>query len=167
MHSMRSRLVAVGLLAAAVFAFVLWRRGHEAPGPLDDPSLVDGRVWIEKRPDKLTDYVHSAFFLSRANFALFQRGSAYEMRLEVAELTRDKERLRLFFPQTSRDARVGYRVRPCSDLPPFDLCLELNENPWGGPKKYYGFTNPDDERATLGATARELRAAAEAQASHR
>jgi hypothetical protein len=25
---------------------------------VDDPSLVDERVWIEKRPEKLTDYVH-------------------------------------------------------------------------------------------------------------
>jgi hypothetical protein len=165
MHSLRSRLLALGLLAAAASAFVVWRRGHDTPAAaLDDPSLVDGRVWVEKRPDKHTDYVHSAFFVSRVNLAVFERASSYDVRFELAELTRDKERLRVFFPQTSRDAKVTYRVRSCTDVPPFDLCLDLGDNPWGGPRRYYGFTNPDDERASLGDLAGELRAAVEARA---
>ncbi len=31
----------------------------------------------------------------------------------------------------------------CDDLPPFDLCLTMSKNPWGGPKKYYSTNDPD------------------------
>jgi hypothetical protein len=164
MHALRSRLAALAILAAVVAALVVWRRGHDGPSPLDSPlaapSLIDGRVWVEKRPEKHTDYVHSAFFLSRANLALFDRASSYEVRFEIAELTRDGEKVRIFFPQTSRDTRATFRVTSCNSLPPFDLCLDLSDNPWGGPKRYYGFTNPEDERASLGALAAEIRAGA-------
>jgi hypothetical protein len=158
MRRVPPRVVALGVLAAAVALLVLWRRSPD-PAPADDPSLVDGRAWVEKRPEKLTEYVHSAFFLSRqANIGFFQRGSSYDMRLEIADVSRKDGALRVHFPQSGRDATVTYRVRSCKDLPPFDLCLELGENPWDGPRRYFGFSRPEDERANLGDLAGRLRA---------
>jgi hypothetical protein len=155
----RGRVLALGLLAAGVALWVLCRRGSQDVA-LDDPSLIDGRVWIEKRPEKLTDYVHAAFFLSRANLGVFQRGSSYDVRFEIADVSRKEARLRVYFPQTGRDATTTYRVRSCRDLPPFDLCLDISENPWTGPRRYFGFSQPDEERASLGDLGREVRARA-------
>ncbi len=32
----------------------------------------------------------------------------------------------------------------CTDLHPFDLCLDMKENPWGGPTRYYGMRDESD-----------------------
>jgi hypothetical protein len=151
-----SRILALGALAACAALFVLWSRGRRAEA-VTDPSLVDGRVWIEKRPEKLTEYVHGAFFVSRANFGFFERGSSYEARFEMAEVSRKDSRLRVYFPQTGRDRTVTFGVQSCNDLPPFDLCLDFSENPWGGPKRYFGFSRPEDESANLGDHAARMR----------
>jgi hypothetical protein len=156
MQHLRSKAVVLGLLVAGAGALLYWR----GPGKVevaDGPGDVDGRVWVEKRPDKHTDYVHVAFFFSRANFGLFQRASSYDMRLELADVSRKDDKLRVFFPQSGKDATVTIKVRSCNDLPPFDLCLDMSDNPWGGPKRYYGFTNPEDEAAQLGDLAKDTR----------
>jgi hypothetical protein len=123
-----------------------------------DDALLDGRFWVEGRPDKLTDYVHGAFFVSRANFGVFERASAYDVRFEFFDLTRSGRDLKIFFPQTKKDTKASFAVKRCTDRPPFDLCLELDANPWGGPKRYYGFDKPEDERAALGDRAARARA---------
>jgi hypothetical protein len=125
-----------------------------------DESLVDGRAWVEGRPDRMTDYVHAVFFVSRANIGIFERASAYDLRFEIFDLSRQKGSLKIHFPQSKKDANVGFGVKECNDKPPFDLCLDLNDNPWGGPKRYYGFQNPEDEKANLGDFAARLREAA-------
>jgi hypothetical protein len=168
MQHIRSKAVVLGLLVAGAGALLYWRLPGKA-GVADGSGDVDGRVWVEKRPDKHTDYVHVALFFSRANFGLFERASSYDMRLELADVTRKDDKLRVFFPQTGKDTTVTIRVKSCNDLPPFDLCLDLSDNPWGGPKRYYGFTNPEDEAAQLGDFAKEARlvAAAEQQGEKR
>jgi hypothetical protein len=127
-----------------------------------DESLLDGRVWVEGRPDRLTDYVHAAFFVTRANIGVFQRSSAYDMRLEFFDVSRQKGVLKFHFPQTKKDASVTFAVKECSEKPPFDLCLDLNDNPWGGPKRYFGFQKPEDEKAQLAGIAARMREAATA-----
>jgi hypothetical protein len=155
----RSRLLVLAVLLACTGLFVLWRRAGTSRGAtLEDPSLIDGRVWIEKRPDKLTEYVHAAFFVTRANIGFFERASSYDFRVEMADITRRDARLRVHFPQSGRDANLTYEVRACKDLPPFDLCLTVSENPWAGPRRYFGFSRPEDEAASLGDTATRLRA---------
>jgi hypothetical protein len=161
MHHGRSRALVLVVLLACTGLFVLWCRGGGRAVVLEDPSLIDGRVWIEKRPDKLTEYVHSAFFLSRVNIGFFERASSYDLRLEVADITRQDTRLRVHFPQSGRDANITYELRACNDLPPFDLCLTVSENPWGGPKRYFGFSRPEDEAAQLGEYTARLHALGE------
>ncbi len=56
----------------------------------------DGRFWAEGRPEKLTDYVHGAFFISRANFGAFERSSTYDVRFEMFELSRTGTNLKIF-----------------------------------------------------------------------
>ena len=162
MSTPRTKLVVVALAALATLGALRLAR-HRTGGASNEPraadeSQLDGRVWVEGRPDRVTDYVHSAFFFSRANFGVFERASAYDMRLEFCDLTKKDGKLKLFFPQTKKSAETSFTVKECSEKAPFDLCLDLGENPWGGPKRYYGFTREEDERAALGDTAVRLRA---------
>jgi hypothetical protein len=158
----RSRAFGLAVLGGAVLAFCLVRRAATSDfpgaGTSAEPGLVDGRVWVDARPLKLTDYVNAALFVSDANFGLFQRASSYDIRLELFDMTRDEGTIRLTFPQSSRSASFRYTVRECRDRKPFDLCLDISSNPWGGPLHYYGFSRPDDERQALGALAGTLRA---------
>jgi hypothetical protein len=146
----RQKLLALSIFAAAV-ASLCWARRASAPSEASaDPGLVDGRLWVESRPEKLTDYVQAAVFVTPANFGVFQRASSYDMHLEFFDMTRDAKSIRLTFPQTNRSATLRFAVRECRDKRPFDLCLDLSNNPWGGPLRYYGFSQPDEERRVLG-----------------
>jgi hypothetical protein len=147
----RRALTLAALAAATILVWRVWPR-HSAT----DPSLVDRRLWVDSRPDKHTDYVHAVIFVSEANFGLFERASSYDRRLEFFDMTRDARTVKLTFPQTDRSATFTFSVRDCDDHKPFDLCLTLSSNPWGGPTSYYGFSRPDDEREALGALARDV-----------
>ena len=127
-------------------------------GSSADPKLLDDRLWVDSRPSKHTDYEQSVLFLSEANFGLFRRASSYDMRLEFFDMTRDGRAVHLTFPQTSRAADLRFTVRECSDHKPFDLCLDLSRNPWGGPTHYFGFSKPEDEQQVLGTIAADARA---------
>ncbi len=80
---------------------------------------------------------------------IFQRASLYDMRAELFEYRRDGQTLAFTFPQTGKTAKVGFTVSACRAKPPFDLCLDLSENPWGGPKRYFGMRSQDEDDATL------------------
>lgn len=141
---MRTKL-AVAVLAAGLL-YVLWPSGDSKPAALDggDPSLLADRVWLEAMPTSPTQHVHVFLALADAPLGVFQRASAYQSTLEVFEYVGEGSRLDLRFPQQDRKAELRYRATPCTDHPPFDLCLELASNPWGGPTRYYGFS---DERS--------------------
>jgi hypothetical protein len=155
-RALRRLLTAAGLLLVAVFA---WRelRGV-GPAADEDDAMAFNRVWVEKRPDKHTDYVHVMLLFDRSHFGLFERASSYDLRLEFAEFTREKSTVKLVFPQTGAKKDFTVKVTRCDSLPPFDLCLDVNENPWGGPRRYYGFTDPENERKELGGIAADARA---------
>ena len=146
-------VLCLGVAGYAVYRFV------GGMGKADgDPNLVTDRVWLEKEPEKPTDYVHG-FFVARRGVSLFSRASQYDFRFELETYKREGNKLSLTFPQTGRKVDVTYTVKECSDLPPFDLCLDLSDNPWGGPKRYRGVREQEGE-SKLGASARVVRAQA-------
>ena len=74
----------------------------------------------------------------------------------------------MHFPQSDKNREVNFRISQCDDLPPFDLCLDLSENPWGGPRRYYGLADPDQEQELLGARRHELEhQIADARSAHK
>jgi hypothetical protein len=151
---------AVAILAVGALAYGAYR-WIAAPRPsAEDPSLLVDRAWIDSKPQKYTDYMQAFFASSQRPISVFQRASSYDIHLELATFRRDKDKVTMTFPQTDRQASFSYTIRACNDLPPFDLCLDLSENPWGGPKRYYGLRDQGDESRELGKLARVLRAEA-------
>ena len=154
----RTGLVLLVLLVVAVW---WWRRGAGQGGAGGDGSarIADGgedaallldRVWIDSKPEKYTDYAHVMLTLSGAPIGIFQKASAYRVTAEFYEYRRRDNRLSIHFPQTGAKREVSYRVSRCDELQPYDLCLDLSENPWGGPRRYYGLSDPGEEHALLG-----------------
>jgi hypothetical protein len=141
--------------------------GHPEANRDEPPETLFNRIWLEKVPDKPTDYVHGAFVLGEQPFGAFQRASTFDFHVELFEYDRSGKQLKLSFPQTDKTAKVTFTITSC-DEPPFDLCLTLSDNPWGGPKKYYGFKDSGDEQKRLPGAAQDLasRARAAAAASH-
>ena len=155
----RGALVLLLLLVIAVAWW--WRRDGGRTGDVDtadgeDASLLLDRVWIDSKPEKYTDYAHVMLTLSGAPIGIFQKASAYQVTAEFYEYRRHGNRLLVHFPQTGTKREVRYRVRRCEELTPFDLCLDLSENPWGGPRRYYGLSDPGEEAALLGDTRHRL-----------
>jgi len=66
---------------------------------------------------------------------------AEQANLEIVEYKADAKgsAIKFHFPQTDKEEATRYRVSACSSKAPFDLCLELSRNPWGGPKRYFSF----------------------------
>jgi hypothetical protein len=169
---MKPRSVAVTLIALAVGG-ALYIRHRDASGPAgsdralrerkQDPALVLDRVWIDFKPEKYTDYAHAFLAVSYAPIGLFQKASQYQISLELFEFKRRAERLTLRFPQTGTQREIGFSIHACDDLPPFDLCLDLSENPWGGPRRYYGLADPDQESKIVGELRHRLEHALESQ----
>jgi hypothetical protein len=133
--------------------------GSSEVGASDEPGLINDRAWFEKQPEKPTEYVHAAIFIESAKVGVFQRASAYDYRGELFEMKRDKENVSVVFPQSGRATQFSFTVKTCSDRKPFDLCLDLTANPWGGPRRYYGFRADEDSQKLqdTGSIAAELR----------
>lgn len=149
-------------LVGLVSAGAVWvaRRPGGAPEAAaergSDPGLLLDRVWVDSKPEKYTDFTHAMLALGGAPIGLFQKASAYQATTEIFEYKRRDAVLGVHFPQTGKKREVRFRIHECSDLPPFDLCLDLSQNPWGGPRRYYGLTDPDQERARLGVLRHQL-----------
>ncbi len=139
------RPLPIALACAALAAL----GGCSASPSAEDPSLLIDRVWIDSQPSKPTDYLQAAYLVPDPSLGIFQRGSAYDVHAERFDYRRDGKTLDFTFPQTGKTARVTFSVTACRTLPPFDLCLELSDNPWGGPKRYYGMRAQDGDDATL------------------
>ena len=145
--------LALILLVAAVW---WWRRGADPSGDVpaaqrgEDPSLLVDRLWVDSKPEKYTDYTHVFIAITAAPFGIFQKSSAYQATSELFEYKRRENRISMHFPQTGTQRQVTYQIRRCDDLSPFDLCLDLSDNPWGGPRRYYGMADPEDEATHLG-----------------
>src|SRR6266545_2260392 len=153
--SFRSIAVSLVVLALAGFWFLrsrgehTWRVTAEAERG-KDPALLLDRVWVDSKPEKYTDFSHFMLAISNAPIGLFQKASAYQATTELFEYKRRGDVLGFHFPQSGKKRETRFQIRECRDLPPFDLCLELRQNPWGGPRRYYGIADPGKERAELG-----------------
>lgn len=143
------RWLLLPLLAVAAYAGV--RALGDAPDAARDepPAMLFSRLWLEKVPDKPTDYVQGAYVLDTPAMGLFQRASAFDYHIELFRHDQKGQKLDLAFPQTEKTAKITFSIKGCDDMPPFDLCLTLSENPWGGPKSYHGFRDADDESKAL------------------
>lgn len=157
-------------LIVLVLLFLGWKylRGRDAERVDaqrgENPALLLDRVWIDSEPKAYTDYVQAMVALSDVPLGVFQKASAYHMTLEIFEFNRSGAKVALRFPQTDSNKKFSYKISACDELPPFDLCLDLNKNPWGGPKRYYGLRDAGSEAAVLGDLADRLRASARAAA---
>ncbi len=138
------RWLPVLLLAFLAYLGFRFLGGPSETARDEPPAMLFNRVWLEKMPDKPTDYVQGTFVLDQQPFGLFQRASAFDYHLELFEYDQDGAKLKVVFPQTDKKATFTYSIKGC-DVPPFDLCLTLSDNPWGGPKKYYGFRDAEQE----------------------
>jgi hypothetical protein len=70
MRKQQALMVTTVAIIAAVFCIA--RRPPTTADDSADPGLVDGRLWVSTRPEKLTDYVHAAVFVGSANLGLFR-----------------------------------------------------------------------------------------------
>lgn len=137
------------ILAPLAAALVIASAGCSTASKGEDPALLFGRLWLEARPQKPTDHVHGVFALPRPALGLFSRSSAYDFHAERFDYSRDGNKLKMTFPQNGRTAELSYTITACDSTPPFDLCLDLSENPWNGPKRYYGVREQDEDDAAL------------------
>lgn len=161
--SNRSIIVGLALLGAGG-AWYLHERGDDSADSEaaweaehgKEPGLVADRVWVDSRPEKYTDYTHVMLVVTGAPIGLFQKASSYQANIELFEYKRRDATLWFHFPQTGKKRETKFRIRECNDLPPFDLCLDLDSNPWGGPRRYYGMLEQDEERAELGELRQQL-----------
>ncbi len=146
-------LVVLGLAGLGV-----WRlAATPSAAPTDDPQLLLDRPWFDSKPVKYTDYVNAFYASKYGQTSVFQRASAYDFRFELATFRRDGGKLALTFPQTGKTAEVAFTISACKDLPPFDLCLDLSDNPWGGPKRYHASREQEDDSSELGKAGKTLR----------
>jgi hypothetical protein len=154
---MKARTAWLALPLAGLTLYGACRALAPAERPAEDPALIANRVWVDSRPQKYTDYTQAMYVVGRSPIGIFEKASSYDLRMERFDYKRDGTTLRLHFPQSGRDAQLTFTIKSCQDLPPFDLCLELSDNPWGGPRKYYALSDQDDEEGALGARATRLR----------
>jgi hypothetical protein len=141
---MKRSTKAIGLLAIGVAAYGVL---HKSAPAADDNAVFD-RIWVEKKPESLTDYVHAFYAMGSEKNGLFLSASAYAGKAERFDFNKEKGKLVILFPQTGKKEELSYTVKTCSDLPPYDLCLDLKSNPWGGPTRYYASTDDSESART-------------------
>jgi hypothetical protein len=136
-----SRWFYVVLVVVLALAWWLWPARHTATATHEDPSLVVGRAWLDKAPKGPRDVINVLLFAPDAPLGLVHQGSAYDFRTQLFDWRRERDTLDLMMLQSEKRMKLRVHVDACSDQPPFDLCLTLSANPWGGPKKLYGMRN--------------------------
>ena len=108
------------------------------------------RFWVDGRPEKHVDYRHAFYASSYGRWGFFDRSSSYDLHMEEFGFRRVGEKVKVTFPQSGRSDEFTYQVG-CQPPEPFDLCVDLDKNPWGaGPKRFYGFTDRWEEERHLG-----------------
>lgn len=163
MSNVASRKLWIGAVVALLVGTLYVRSGDDGQDtrevsdePGSDPALLLDRLWLDSKPEKYTDYTHVMFAVSYAPIGIFQKASSYQATAELYEFKRRDGRLSIHFPQTGSRHEVTYKIRTCDELPPFDLCMDLSENPWGGPRRYYALADQDQEAARFGELRHQL-----------
>ncbi len=143
------------IIVIAVLIYLGWRYLHPKGGDghssaSESPELILDRVWVDSKPERYTDYLHAFIILDDAPIGAFQKASSYRSLFEIFEYSRDKNQVRVVFPQTETKRKFTYEVTRCDDLPPFDLCLTFSKNPWNGPRRYYSFSDDGGAAGSIG-----------------
>ena len=149
----------VWFVAAVLLGMFLywWGRGDQQEAAhRGDKSLLRDRTWVDSKPQKYTDYVQGLIVIGHMPIGYFIKASSFDLHVERFSYTGKDGKLRVHFPQSGKDAEIGYKVSACKDLPPFDLCLDLSDNPWGGPTRYYGMKERHHEEKHLGTLRRRM-----------
>jgi hypothetical protein len=144
------------IVIAVAWWWLRGRNGDSKQTPAKKHGLLHDRVWVDSKPNAETDHVHGFVALSYVPIGLFSKASAYEVHLESFHHTGAGGKLQIVFPQTDREETVQTVVTECNELPPFDLCLDLDRNPWGGPTRYYGMRDDGAEEKHLGSLRRRM-----------
>lgn len=142
------RLWAVALAAASVVAVLAFRDPPEdgaSPGEDADKDgrAILGRLWFDKLPESSRDSVHLWLWLG-GGVGLHESGSRYRFNLELFDFERAGSKVDMRYFQDGKRIQTGFKIERCDDLPPFDLCLALDEAPGDGPRKLYGFDYDND-----------------------
>jgi len=138
------------VVALAGVAFYLGSRWLTSTDDDDDQALVFDRTWMTEVPERETDFLHGLVVLRAHPYGAFYKASSWRMEQEVFEYRTSDQTFDIRFPQSGRQAKLSTSVRRCDDHPPFDLCLTLDQNPWGGPTSFYGFLDDEEEEAMQG-----------------
>jgi hypothetical protein len=154
---MRVRRMVFAALALPLVGYGACRALERAPEQTADPSLLFDRAWLEREPERATDYVHAVWLAKRPAQGAFFRGSSYDMRIERIDYERSEDKLQLRFPQSGKKSQLRFKITECKEKEAFDLCLDLSENPWGGPKRYYGLASQDGARGAARDIAARMR----------
>ena len=72
----------VAVVMAALFAVGCGGKADEERRR-EDPKLLYDRVWIDRLPEKRTDYMHGMFVLGQRPFGGFHKASSYDFHFEV------------------------------------------------------------------------------------
>jgi hypothetical protein len=166
--AMKKRKTLLVVLTLVVLAYLAWRYlggGGDAALQAESPDLAVNRVWVDSQPDKYTDRVNAFLMVEGARLGVFQDASQYAGRFEIFEYRRKGANVDLKFPQDGRDGALELTVTACTELHPFDLCLDMKDNPWGGPTRYYGMRD-EEQGDGLVRLHRALAATVERTAAH-
>ncbi len=157
-RSLRSKLLAVGVLGAAAGAVIALR---PAPSPAADPAATTageafaaegrailGHAWFDRLPSSARDDYDVWIFWS-AGVGTYIGGSNYRFTIDRFEFERNKTSIELVALHDKKTLRFTFEVKACSDKPPFDLCLHTSE-PLRGKKVLYGFGDEEDAAHRFG-----------------
>jgi hypothetical protein len=122
-----------------------------------NPRAVLGRVWFDRYPQKSTDEVQIWIWLG-GGIGFSERGSYWRASMDIFEFERQGDKLSMIYLQDKKTAETRFKVTPCDDTPPFDLCLDLTTS-LGGRTRYYGFGDIEDMGARVPWSKTLLRAA--------
>lgn len=139
-------VLALGLVALVSVARSAFREELATATDIEaaDGRGILGRGWFDSWPDSPTANANFLVFLA-GGMGIHEAGSSYKFSLEVFELERRGKHLDITFLQDGTTIGVDFTIERCSDLPPFDACLRF-QDPFRGPRTYYGFA--DDEEMT-------------------
>ena len=113
----------------------------------DNPRKILGRGWFDTWPEKRRDNL-KFFFFGGGGIGIYEEGSSYRYAVDVFELERQNDKLTITFLQDGKKTETTFKITPCNEKSPFDLCLDLADSP-RGPKRYYGFDDDEDYAAKM------------------
>jgi hypothetical protein len=127
---------------------------HESLG---NPRAVLGRVWFDRYPEKAADEAQVWIWFG-GGIGIHETGSYFRSSFDFFEFERQGDKLSMTYLQDRKTAETRFKIAPCDEKPPFDLCLDLTTS-LGGRTRYYGFGDLDDMATRIPWSKSVLRAA--------